>query len=335
MRSEKYVVFVIDFDGDLHQAGIATPIVGRDEVFRAAVKFMLEYPDDSDGNALFAALNLYDKLSSMGEEAEIAVVAGEREFARAVTRLDREVSQVLSSVVEASSAIVVVDSPTDEEGIRIVSRYLPVSAVYRVVVKQQRGVEQTAMLLKHYVAKALRDAEWRRYFVGVPALIALMVMALNLVSVFVSSITASLIYNGIGAAIAVLLLLYGFDALHVMQRVLSNYPATFVVTLATILVVTVLAVVLPMYYMYWSYIVSAPILTLILEDVYRNRVIRVNAVLVLAITLSFIRFVVPSIVVVNLTDLAFFAATLFATAVLWYALGRTRSQIPLSRQSRA
>jgi len=331
---EKYIIFVIDFDGDLEQAGIRTPLIGRENLLQAATRFMLNYPDDSDGNAMFAALNLQEKLTKMGVDAEVAAISGERDFANAVVKLEREIRQVLSTS-DYVAAIAVVDSPTDEEGVRILSRLIPVTAVYRVVVKQQRGVEQTAMLLKHYIAKAVKDAEWRRYFVGVPALIALLVMVLNLISVFVSSITASLIYNGVGAAIAVLMILYGFDALHTMQRVLRNYPATFVVTLASILTLTVLAVVLPMYYTYWSYIVTAPILTLLLEDVYRNKIVRVNTVLLLVVSISFVRFVIPSIIVVNLWDIASFVITMAISLVLWYVLSRARPQISLSRQGRA
>jgi len=51
-----------------------------------------------------------------------------------------------------------------------------VVSVHRVVVKQARGVEETVTLFRHYLNKAVREPEYRRYTVGVPALLVFILL---------------------------------------------------------------------------------------------------------------------------------------------------------------
>ncbi|RFA92330.1 hypothetical protein CGL51_14650 [Pyrobaculum aerophilum] len=41
-----------------------------------------------------------------------------------------------------------------------------------MVVKQARGVEETVTLFRYYLSKAVKEPEYRRYTVGIPALLA-------------------------------------------------------------------------------------------------------------------------------------------------------------------
>src|SRR5215212_2600549 len=76
-RHNKILVLFIDRDDDIGSKGsIETPIVGRDCCIDAGVRLAIEDPEDSDVNAIFAAVKAYEELLSKGYDSEVAVVAG-------------------------------------------------------------------------------------------------------------------------------------------------------------------------------------------------------------------------------------------------------------------
>src|ERR671926_1404762 len=76
-RHNKILVLCIDRDDDIGaKAGMDTPVVGRDSCIDAGIKLAIEDPEDSDANAIFAAIKSYEELISKGYNAEVALVAG-------------------------------------------------------------------------------------------------------------------------------------------------------------------------------------------------------------------------------------------------------------------
>src|ERR687895_687118 len=77
-RHNKILVLCVDRDDDIGcKAGMETPIVGRDSCINAGIKLAIEDPEDSDANAIFAAIKLYEELLSKGYKSEVGLVAGE------------------------------------------------------------------------------------------------------------------------------------------------------------------------------------------------------------------------------------------------------------------
>ncbi|MEM4702165.1 MAG: DUF373 family protein, partial [Archaeoglobaceae archaeon] len=75
----KKLVLTIDRDDDLGQkTGISSPGIGRENVLQAAIRLILADPEDSDANAMFSAVKIYDELIEKGEDCEVVVVAGDK-----------------------------------------------------------------------------------------------------------------------------------------------------------------------------------------------------------------------------------------------------------------
>jgi len=145
----KKVVLVIDRDDDLGQkAGISSPVIGRDNVVSAAVRLGTADPEDSDVNAMFAAIKIYDDLKEKGDDAEVVVVCGDKSVGVAS---DSKIAEQLDRVVlnlKPSSAIVVTDGSEDEFVLPIISSRVKIDSVQRVVVKQSRTIESTYFLIR-------------------------------------------------------------------------------------------------------------------------------------------------------------------------------------------
>ena len=93
----RVLVLYVDRDGDLKTQNFTTPVVGRDDVLRLGIKYILNNPDDSDANAIFAAVKIYDKLVGEygAENVNVAVVSGSPDPATADVTVVKELEQVL------------------------------------------------------------------------------------------------------------------------------------------------------------------------------------------------------------------------------------------------
>ncbi len=179
---EKLLVLCVDRDDDIEQVtGIQTPIIGRSDVLNVAVKFAVVKPEDSDANALFAAVKMYDQMrEAIGEnKCEVAVVAGlPGEGVEADMKILSELDLVLNRV-KPDGVILVSDGPTDEQVLPIVSSRIPVISVRRVVVQQSRSMEETFVLFTGYAKKLIEDEKYRKYSLGIPGLFMLLYTILD------------------------------------------------------------------------------------------------------------------------------------------------------------
>ncbi|MGE4374500.1 MAG: DUF373 family protein, partial [Methanoculleus sp.] len=77
MAKERTLVLCVDRDDDLgFKAGIEGPIMGREACLHAATSLALADPEDSDINAFFETIKIYDELAARGEEVAIAIICG-------------------------------------------------------------------------------------------------------------------------------------------------------------------------------------------------------------------------------------------------------------------
>ncbi len=145
----KTVIFAIDRDNDFgEKLGLKGPIVGRRANLKAAVSMGLEDPEESDMNALFAAIKLYDELKADGEEVEVVLLLGDD---RVGFRSDRALAAGLESFLKdhhPDEAIVISDGAEDEQILPIIQSRINVSSVQRVIVKQSETAESTYYILK-------------------------------------------------------------------------------------------------------------------------------------------------------------------------------------------
>ncbi|OYT56167.1 MAG: hypothetical protein B6U76_04345 [Desulfurococcales archaeon ex4484_217_2] len=171
---KKVVILCVDKDADIWVANKNTPIIGYNNVLKLAVDFALLRPEDSDSNALFSALNIYQKLKREGYDVEIAVIAGDPvDDLKAGLRIKQEVLKV-KEITKADAAVMVSDGKDDEVIVPVIYSILPIESIKRVVVEQARGVEETYILIGKYLRKIFEEPRFSKIFLGVPGIIILL-----------------------------------------------------------------------------------------------------------------------------------------------------------------
>jgi putative membrane protein len=152
------LVVCVDRDDDIgRKTGIRGPVIGRTAVLDAAGKLGTADPEDTDTNALFGGLRLYDELRAEDEEVELVALTGS---AKVGLVSDRLIAEQLDRVLKdhpAEAAYFVSDGAEDEYLLPILSSRVRIDGVRRVVVRQAPGIESTY----YTVVRALKDPKLR------------------------------------------------------------------------------------------------------------------------------------------------------------------------------
>ena len=163
MTKERTLVLSVDRDDDIGwKAKIESPVVGRQECLKAADGLALADPEDSDVNAIFSAVKIYDELIAKGEEAVVAVIAGNHLH---MIEGDRKIAATLDDVIKATqptSCILVSDGAEDEFVVPIIQSRIPVASIRRLIVNQMPNLEGTYYILK----KLLDDPKFPGWFLS-------------------------------------------------------------------------------------------------------------------------------------------------------------------------
>jgi putative membrane protein len=167
----KTMVLCVDRDDDLGaKAGIAGPVIGRQENLIAAQKLGLADPEDVDTNSILSAISLYDDLIKKGIEAEIVTITGDIHVGfQSDLVLTRQLENLLE-LVKPDRAILVSDGAEDEYIYPMVSSRVKIDSVKRVFVKQSESLEGFYYLL----IRSLKDVKIRTKWV-LPLSLVLMI----------------------------------------------------------------------------------------------------------------------------------------------------------------
>ena len=236
---EKYkrlLVLCVDRDNDIgYVLNCKTPIIGREAVLTHAIMFAIKRPEDSDSNALFAAIQVYDRLIKiLGEEnCEIAVVAG---LAEGGVESDMKISAELDEILKSfkpDGVILVSDGPTDEQVLPVISSKVPVVSIRRVVVQQSRSLEETFVLFTNYAKKLINEPRYRKYSLGFPGLFITLYTLLLL--------TNLVQYAGIlfSLLLGIILVYKGFSLDKKLAKISSFSPILLTSTIASLVILLI------------------------------------------------------------------------------------------------
>lgn len=166
----KILVLSVDRDNDFgRKAGIQSPIIGREENIKAAVALGTKDPEDSDSNAVLAAVSAYDELKSMEKDVEIATICGDLNVG---VFSDHVLAEQLERVIQstgATNAVLVTDGSEDECIVPIIQSRLKIDSVKKITMKQTQTVQDTYYIIK----RMLEDEKIQRKFVIPIALVFL------------------------------------------------------------------------------------------------------------------------------------------------------------------
>ena len=203
----RILVLYVDRDDDIGvKAKIKTPIIGREDNLKAALSFALSDPEDSDVNALFAAIQLFDSLKKQRDViCEIATISGSPNGGiEADLRIREQLDEVLNRF-KPDGVVLVSDGVDDEQVAPIIQSKIPIVSVRRVVVVQSRGVEETYMVLVKYLKKLYEDPRYKKVALGFPGL---MILVLSLLAAFNYLEYATL---ALGIILGLFMILKGFS----------------------------------------------------------------------------------------------------------------------------
>jgi len=172
--SDKILVLSVDRDDDIGtKTGRKGPFAGKEEVLKVAVDLGLSDPEDSDFNALFKSVKLYNELKKK-YNTQVAILTGHQNVG---LTSDREISHQLDKILKkypADYAILVTDGSEDESVMPIIQSKVPIMSVNRVIVRQSEQLESTYYKIKDFISESSDNPKFARLLFGLPAMLLLL-----------------------------------------------------------------------------------------------------------------------------------------------------------------
>ncbi len=213
---KRTLVLVVDRDDDFGVKGkVSTPVIGVQGCTEAATALGIADPEDSDLNALYAAISTCLELQEDGQDAECALICGNEKVGyKSDLALATQLEEVLSSV-EPDSIVLVGDGAEDEYIYPIISSRAHVDSVRKVYVKQAPGVEGTFYILTRMLAD---PAKRKRFLLPLGALMTVIALIFLIPGLYIAwseggepRAYASLTGAFTVFAIGVVIILYSYD----------------------------------------------------------------------------------------------------------------------------
>ena len=250
------LILCVDRDDDIGaKAMVKTPVIGRDEVLRAATRLAISDPEEADANAMFEAIRLYERLTAAagpGEAYEVATIAGSEEGGvRADMKLLSELDEVLR-VFPADGVILVSDGYADEAVIPLIQSRVPIVSVRRVVIRHSQSIEETAALFSRYLRLIVENPRYSRIVLGLPGVLILALLLLWALNLLVYAWIAFLIGLGTFMCIKGFKLDYYIGrGLRALRKRVFHFPPPQAYLVAIPYVAGLLVVLLGAYQVLW------------------------------------------------------------------------------------
>jgi len=169
----KTLILNVDRDDDFgRKAKVESPIIGIAKNTEAANKLGQADPEDSDLNAIFSAIAMYNKILKEKKDVEIATICGDINVGfKSDDILAKQLEAVIAQT-DAQEVVLITDGAEDEYILPIVQSRIKVTSIRRVNVKQSRELEDTY----YRILKLLDDDKVLKQFV-LPTALVLIVWA--------------------------------------------------------------------------------------------------------------------------------------------------------------
>lgn len=168
---KKVLVLCVDRDDDIgRKTNIEGPVVGREENIELAKTLGLADPQESDTNAIFEAIKIYDSR----DDAEVATITGDVNVG---VNSDEKMAQQLEDVINRTGAekiILVTDGVEDEHIIPVLQSYGDIVSVRRVIVKQSERLEGMYYQINDFLSEVVNNPKTSRLVLGIPAIFLLL-----------------------------------------------------------------------------------------------------------------------------------------------------------------
>jgi putative membrane protein len=190
----KTLVLNIDRDDDFgRKAGVKSPIVGLKANLDAANKLGQADPEDSDLNAIYSAISLYNSIIKENKSVEIATICGDINVG---FKSDEILTKQLEDVIKKTrvdNVILVTDGAEDEYILPIIQSRIKITSKHRVSVKQSRELEDAY----YRILKILDDDKVLKQFLLPIALVLIVWAVFVLLNMTASGFGAILLTLGL------------------------------------------------------------------------------------------------------------------------------------------
>jgi putative membrane protein len=271
MQDMVTLILNVDRDNDYGmKAGIEGPVTGYGDCYNAALKLISVDPEDSDANALFGTIKVYEELKRKNENVEIALITGDDDVgAKSDEILSKQLDDVLS-MEHYDDLILVSDGAEDDYITPIISSRIRIRYVKHILVRHNENIES----LYYYIIRGIRDKKIARKFtIPVGLLLLSYGVSLLVFTLYYMVITKSYIINpGSGAVMLVTIVLGAYfvsRAVELNQLIIKlavnmkEYSQEAKISLLSY-VVSFFIVIIGIAYSYESTVRMAPIMNKIL-----------------------------------------------------------------------
>ncbi|MBN2518076.1 MAG: DUF373 family protein [Candidatus Altiarchaeota archaeon] len=180
-KKAEVLVLCIDRDDDLgKKADVRGPVVGEEENLKAAKALALADPEDSDLNAIYAAVKAKRDAEQLYRSVEIATLTGDKEVG---VKSDHKVVGQLQKVLDTftpKGVIFVTDGAEDDEIIPLIQSYTKILSKKTVTVKQAKPLESAYFKILDFFGRVSENRNQAMMIFGLPGLFLLLVTLLSL-----------------------------------------------------------------------------------------------------------------------------------------------------------
>ncbi len=169
--SERLLVLAVDIDNDLYRkTKISGPVIGKNEIIKAAAKLALADPQETDANTMFEAAHKFDELKGKGNSVRVATITGaEDEGYQADAELSRQID-ILVDRFRPDACVLVTDGQSDQRVLPLLKSRIKVNSVDLVRMKQAEQFENTYFT----IIEKLKEPHYARVVFGIPAVLLLL-----------------------------------------------------------------------------------------------------------------------------------------------------------------
>jgi uncharacterized membrane protein len=168
---ERLLVLAVDIDNDLYRkTKINGPVIGRNDIIKAATKLALEDPQETDANTMFEAVKKFDELKAEKYSVRVATITGaEDEGFQADNELSRQIDLLIDRF-RPDACVLVTDGASDQRVLPLLKSRLKVNSVDVVRMKQAEQFENTYFT----IIEKLKEPHYARAVFGIPAVLLLL-----------------------------------------------------------------------------------------------------------------------------------------------------------------
>ncbi|MDH7507012.1 MAG: DUF373 family protein [Candidatus Thermoplasmatota archaeon] len=190
----KTLILNVDRDDDFgRKAKVKSPIIGIKDNIDAANKLGQADPEDSDLNAIFSAISVYNSFLKEKKDVEIATICGNINVGiKSDEILTKQLEQVIKET-HVDNVILFTDGIEDEFILPIIQSRIKITSIKRVSVKQSRELEDTY----YRIIKILEDEKVQKQFVLPIALVLIVGAIFVILNMAVSGFGAILLTLGL------------------------------------------------------------------------------------------------------------------------------------------